>query len=391
MSSSGPASNWGAWIQQGVAQIRDAKLERVLRPLIPTQSAVEVSWGPFGVVGGSAILQHTSCNTTASLLLCPQVYIHESELQAWLDGQPSPDALSDTSSGTTGWLVPHQHPHHQQQHNQQHTQQQQQQSLPEVPGYRRLVLFSLNDYLGLSTHPHVRSAAAAAAQQVRTAATGISYVKPTRPCRATAAVWQPPSVLSRADMASLVCLREQLEVMRQTNDLLPPVPLNPPATQVGSGPRSSALVGGFTAAHRQLELALARLKGTQDALLFPTGFAANTAVVSVLAAASSSSSTRQHHQQQRRQQEPKVVIFSDELNHASIIDGARLACRGPGSVLQVYRHNDLRHLAQLLEVAPARARKLVVTDSLFSMDGDYADLQVCGRVGLIGVWGLCGV
>lgn len=71
------------------------------------------------------------------------------------------------------------------------------------------------------------------------------------------------------------------------------------------------------------------------------------------------------------------MIFSDELNHASIIDGARLACRGPGVVLQVYRHNDLRHLAQLLEAAPARARKLVVTDSLFSMDGDYADLQVC--------------
>jgi len=71
-----------------------------------------------------------------------------------------------------------------------------------------------------------------------------------------------------------------------------------------------------------------------------------------------------------------VIIFSDELNHASIIDGARLACRGPGAVLQVYRHNDLDHLEQLLSAAPAGARKLVVTDSLFSMDGDYADLQV---------------
>jgi 8-amino-7-oxononanoate synthase len=157
--------------------------------------------------------------------------------------------------------------------------------------------------------------------------------------------------------------------------------------QVGNGPRSSALVGGFTAAHRQLELTLAKLKGTEDALLFPTGFAANTAVVSVLGTAaasstSSSSSLQQQLQQQQQQQEgPDVVIFSDELNHASIIDGARLATRGPGTVLQVYRHNDMRHLEQLLLAAPVAARKLVVTDSLFSMDGDYADLKVCRSFG----------
>lgn len=139
--------------------------------------------------------------------------------------------------------------------------------------------------------------------------------------------------------------------------------------------------------HRQLELSLARLKGTQDALLFPTGFAANTAVVSVLGAAaagtSSSSNSSLPSQSQQQQQQalnispPEVVIFSDELNHASIIDGARLASRGPGVLLQVYRHNDMTHLEQLLAGAPAGARKLVVTDSLFSMDGDYADMQVC--------------
>lgn len=159
--------------------------------------------------------------------------------------------------------------------------------------------------------------------------------------------------------------------------------------QVGSGPRSSALVGGFTDAHRQLELTLARLKGTQDALLFPTGFAANTAVVSVLAAAaatsspgpnpsngSSNSSDSTHPSPQQQQRPPEVVIFSDELNHASIIDGARLACRGPGVVLRVYRHNDMQHLEQQLREVPRGVRTLVVTDSLFSMDGDYADLQV---------------
>ncbi|KAF6252194.1 PLP-dependent transferase [Scenedesmus sp. NREL 46B-D3] len=155
-----------------------------------------------------------------------------------------------------------------------------------------LLLFSTNDYLGLSAHPAVKAAAAEA------------------------------------------------------------------AAQVGCGPRSSALVAGFTSEHRQLELELSALKGTQDALLFPTGYAANMAVVAVLAA------------------QPQVVVLSDELNHASIIDGARLAARAGGQVsLQVYRHNDMGHLESLLAAVPPGARCLVVTDSLFSMDGDFADLR----------------
>ena len=76
-----------------------------------------------------------------------------------------------------------------------------------------------------------------------------------------------------------------------------------------AGPRSSAVVGGYTFLHEQLEEALADLKQTEDCLLFPTGFAANVAVVSALCSSND------------------VTIFSDELNHASIIDGARLASR----------------------------------------------------------------
>jgi hypothetical protein len=105
---------------------------------------------------------------------------------------------------------------------------------------------------------------------------------------------------------------------------LPPPLLPPPA-----GPRSSALVGGYTSWHRELETALAQLKGTEECLLFPTGFAANLAVASALC------------------QEGGVVVLSDELNHASIVDGARLGRRG-GSHLLVYRHNDLEHLEELL-------------------------------------------
>ena len=85
-----------------------------------------------------------------------------------------------------------------------------------------------------------------------------------------------------------------------------------------SGPRSSALVGGYTQMHQDLETSLAALKGTEDCLLFSSGFAANLAVVSALC------------------QGPEAVIFSDELNHASIIDGCRLAIRSRGA-LQVYR------------------------------------------------------
>jgi 8-amino-7-oxononanoate synthase len=129
------------------------------------------------------------------------------------------------------------------------------------------------------------------------------------------------------------------------------------ASEYGMGPRASPLVAGHTHIHAKLETALARLKGTEDCLLFPTGFAANMAVMSALAAGD-------------------VAVFSDELNHASIIDGIRLASRSAGKSRgeqHVYRHNDVRHLREQLRKSRC-GRKLVVTDSLFSMDGDLAPL-----------------
>ena len=152
-----------------------------------------------------------------------------------------------------------------------------------------LAMFATNDYLGLSMHPAVRSAAAAA------------------------------------------------------------------ASEHGCGPRSSALVCGYTAAHRMLESSLAALKSSEECLLFPTGYAANLAVLGALADAED------------------CAIFSDELNHASIIDGSLLATRRrQGASLHIYRHHDLEHLDALLSASSA-PRKLIVSDSLFSMDGDYAD------------------
>jgi 8-amino-7-oxononanoate synthase len=134
----------------------------------------------------------------------------------------------------------------------------------------------------------------------------------------------------------------------------------------GTGAGASRLVTGSRPVHADLEEALAQWKGTEAAVCFPTGFAANLGVLSVLGG-------------------PGVRVFSDELNHASIIDGCRLS----RSHVVVYRHRDLDHLDGLLasggsgETMPS----LVVTDSVFSMDGDVApidDLEaICARHGAL--------
>ena len=120
---------------------------------------------------------------------------------------------------------------------------------------------------------------------------------------------------------------------------------------VGMGPRGSALICGYTEDHERLENTLARLKETEASLLFPTGYAANLGVLTALGS-------------------DDTTFFSDALNHASIIDGCRLA-RGKVSV---YRHRDVAHLAELLASSQA-PRKVVVTDAIFSMEGTLAPLE----------------
>ena len=126
----------------------------------------------------------------------------------------------------------------------------------------------------------------------------------------------------------------------------------------GTGATASRLVSGTRSVHAELENALAHWKSTEAALVFSTGYAANMGVLSALGGLD-------------------VTIFSDELNHASIIDGCRLS----RSRIVVYRHLDFDHLATLL--AQARGRKIVVTESVFSMDGDRADeaalVDLCSR------------
>ncbi len=119
----------------------------------------------------------------------------------------------------------------------------------------------------------------------------------------------------------------------------------------GCGAGASRLISGDMALHQELEQRLAELKNAEAALIFPSGYHANIGVISALTG-------------------PGDTIFSDALNHASIIDGCRLS----RALVQVYRHGDMDHLAQLLATCPQSGRRLIVTDSVFSMDGDIAPL-----------------
>jgi 8-amino-7-oxononanoate synthase len=131
----------------------------------------------------------------------------------------------------------------------------------------------------------------------------------------------------------------------------------------GAGSGSARLIVGSRPVHSELERALAAWKGTERAVLFPTGFAANLGVLTTFGG-------------------PDVLVVSDELNHASIIDGCRLA----RAECAVARHVDPEHVDALLANAGSR-RGLVVTDTVFSMDGDVAPvadlLDVCARHGAL--------
>ena len=128
------------------------------------------------------------------------------------------------------------------------------------------------------------------------------------------------------------------------------------ATQnFGTGASGSRLISGNNERYTTLETNLAKTKRTEAALVFSSGYAANTSIIPVLASEND-------------------LIFSDALNHASIIDGCRLS----RATKKVYRHCDMAHLKVLLSESATFRRRLIVTDGVFSMDGDIAPLpDIC--------------
>jgi glycine C-acetyltransferase len=117
-------------------------------------------------------------------------------------------------------------------------------------------------------------------------------------------------------------------------------------------PCSSRLVTGNTPELERLEEMLANHRKTQAALVFPTGYMANLGTITSLGG-------------------KNCVIFSDELNHASIIDGCKLS----GAEISIFKHNDIHDLEEKIELNKRVPRKIVITEGVFSMDGDFADVR----------------
>ncbi|UCD06164.1 MAG: aminotransferase class I/II-fold pyridoxal phosphate-dependent enzyme [candidate division WOR-3 bacterium] len=119
----------------------------------------------------------------------------------------------------------------------------------------------------------------------------------------------------------------------------------------GTGACSSRVLTGTTSLHTKLEKRLARFKGTQDSVVFSTGFMTMMGTISAITGEDD-------------------LIFSDELNHASIVEGCRLS----KAKKQIYRHNDMGHLEEQLASTPSEKSKMIVTDGVFSMKGTVANI-----------------
>ena len=131
----------------------------------------------------------------------------------------------------------------------------------------------------------------------------------------------------------------------------------------GFGSGASRLLSGGSILHKHLEDRISQFKGTESSLVFNSGYAANTGIIPALS-------------------DEDTTLFSDEFNHASVIDGCRLSA----AKTLVYRHRDLTHLEALMGKDGSK-KKIVITDTVFSMDGDIAPVKklydICKNFGAI--------
>ncbi|CAA2997767.1 8-amino-7-oxononanoate synthase [Olea europaea subsp. europaea] len=264
-------SGWDSWVEEALSKLESLKILRSLRPIYLPNSQLNSSNSceNFEFFSGPHKWDRSSV----------EVIVSEATFQKWLhdipslgdDGRMNGDEGADNESAASSGK------------------------------FRKLLVFSGNDYLGLSSHPTVNKAAIEAAREH------------------------------------------------------------------GMGPRGSALICGYTNYHRLLESSLADLKRKEDCLLCPTGLSANMAFITAVGNVGSLLAGGKPSRNER------IAIFSDALNHASIIDGIRLAEKQGSAVAFVYKHCDMFHLDALLSKCPMKKR-VVVTDSLFSMDGDFAPM-----------------
>lgn len=129
------------------------------------------------------------------------------------------------------------------------------------------------------------------------------------------------------------------------------------AEEFGAGASASRLISGNMILHERLEKKIADFKGAEAAIIFTTGYMANIGTISALMG-------------------EKDLVICDKLNHASIIDGVRLS----GARLKTYPHKDLERLKDILKKETSYKKKLIVTDGVFSMDGDIAPLPGLVRI-----------
>ncbi len=159
---------------------------------------------------------------------------------------------------------------------------------------------------------------------------------------------QGPRIILKAKEVINLCSNDYLGL---ANHLLLKEAAKKALDTYGTGSAASRLISGTTQLHKELEKRIARFKKTEAALVFNSGYSANLGIITALV-------------------DREDIIFSDKLNHASIVDGCLLS----GAEFKRYPHKDINALEKMLQESINHRRRLIITDTIFSMDGDIAPL-----------------